>query len=107
MSQYMAVLRLADHRSADGLRLLGVCASLARLPGVGSVEPDWSVTPNTSGAAGRGGSAGAAGSLIVAFDRSKVSLGEIVRVIEDHGVPVRGVAQSRAHAADPARLATA
>lgn len=104
MSQYVAVLRLADHHRAEGLRLLGVCASLTRLPGVGSVEPDWSTPPAPTG---RGAAGREAGSLIVAFDRSKVSLGEIVRVIEDHGVPVRGIAQSRAHAADPARLATA
>jgi hypothetical protein len=103
MSQYVAVLRLADHHRAAGLRLLGVCASLTRLPGVGSVDPDWSPPPAKGGPAER-----AAGSLIVAFDRSKVSLGEIVRVIEDHGVQVRGVAQRRVQTAtDPARLATA
>lgn len=106
MSQYVAVLRLAEQHRAEGLRLLGVCASLTRLPGVGSVEPDWSTPAGPSN--GRSAAGRAAGALVVAFDRSKVSLGEIVRVIEDHGVPVRGVAQSRAQtAADPARLATA
>lgn len=102
MSQYVALLRLSDHRAGKA-PIVRICSALMRLPGVGSVQPDWS-SGGPGGALGRGGGGS---SLVVFFDRSKVSLGELVRAIEDEGRPVCGVAQSRADAAEPGRLATA
>jgi hypothetical protein len=97
MSQYVAVLRLS-HRHQGKSPLVRLCAALSRLPGVGSVQPDWGVG---------GGGSGGGEALVVMFDRARVSLGEIVRAIEDEGTSVSGVAQSRAKAVEPGHLATA
>ena len=131
MSQYIAVLRLSDlgrsitpdgrgfgARSMDGGRLGGggegrwarphaewpdgrgeaeadgaedgVRPRLLRLAGVESIQVDR-----------------VAGSLLVWFNRSQVSLADIVRTLEDAGIAVLGVAQGRADVGEQVKAAIA
>ncbi|HYE01678.1 MAG TPA: hypothetical protein VD963_00445 [Phycisphaerales bacterium] len=83
MNQYVAVLRLAAG-SARRSVVSSLCGLLEGLGGVECVDFDL------------GGHC-----LLVWFDRSRVTLADLVRTLEDHGVPVTGVAQSRRASVQP------
>jgi hypothetical protein len=85
MERYIAVIRLTENPSRQYLAT-AVAGSLTAMAGVSRVEFD---TPGRS--------------LLVWFNRARVSLGELVRTIEGQGLTVCGVAQSR----DPAGAAGA
>ncbi len=80
MNRYIAVIRLARRADTRASRDT-VDALLGRLRGVESIDQD-----------------GPAASVLVWFNRALISLGDIVRTLEDHGVRVAAVAQSRADA---------
>ncbi len=85
---YVAFIRLKDDRSPMGISR-AVKALGEVLGGAGSVD----LQPTEPG-------------VLVWFDRRRVSLGDLVRTIEDAGVGVASVAQHRA-AGPRAGLATA
>lgn len=76
MSEFIAVIRAA--RPCDCPALLSTNA-LARIRGVSSVTPDIAMRE-----------------LRVRFDRTVVSLGDLVHMLECHGVRVGSVSQSSA-----------
>lgn len=77
MDRYIAVIRLGENPSRNYLAS-AVSTALLGVAGVTRVDFD---------AAGR--------ALWVSFNRTRVSLGDLVRSIEGQGLTVMGVAQSR------------
>jgi len=89
MKQYIAIVRLSRRQTESA----GMVAhsppawyglleqTLAQQPGIGKVSHD-----------------PAAGSLLVWFDRGSITVADVVRLIEDAGVGVTGVAQASADA---------
>lgn len=87
MSEYTASLSI--ERPSDQAPQVFAAGSVLRIRGVrcATVDP-------------------ASGAMTVRFDRALVTIGDLVRWIEDQGLAVRSVAQQRTEASSGARAAT-